>query len=108
MTADGTVLARKFINFASDKDHLYHVLNRIKKFQRLHGSREAHNFWAYAKRINDELSKKIASAIVEFAVLYSADVIVFEHLVSRARKHLPKRQKIPDVAKERYPAHCGA
>ena len=47
MTADGTILARKFINFASDKDHLYHVLNRIKKFQRLHGSREAHNFWAY-------------------------------------------------------------
>lgn len=44
MTADGTILARKFINFASDKDHLYHVLNRIKKFQRLHGSREAHNF----------------------------------------------------------------
>ncbi len=59
MTADGTVLARKFINFASDKDHLYHVLNRIKKFQRLHGSREAHNFWAYAKRINDELSKRL-------------------------------------------------
>lgn len=56
MTADGTILARSFINFPSDKDHLYHVLNRIKKFQRLHGSREAHNFWAYAKRVNDELS----------------------------------------------------
>lgn len=94
MTADGTVLARKFINFASDKDHLYHVLNRIKKFQRLHGSREAHNFWAYAKRINDELSKKIASAIVEFAVLYSADVIVFEHLDFKGKKASSKKQKI--------------
>lgn len=59
MTADGTILARSFINFPSDKDHLYHVLNRIKKFQRLHGSREAHNFWAYAKRVNDELSKRL-------------------------------------------------
>lgn len=94
MTADGTILARKFINFASDKDHLYHVLNRIKKFQRLHGSREAHNFWAYAKRINDELSKKIASAIVEYAVLYSADVIVFEHLDFKGKKASSKKQKI--------------
>lgn len=94
MTADGTILARKFINFASDKDHLYHVLNRIKKFQRLHGSREAHNFWAYAKRINDELSKKIASAIVEYAVLYSVDVIVFEHLDFKGKKASSKRQKI--------------
>ena len=33
MTADGTVVVRKFINFAADKDHLNHVLNRIKKFQ---------------------------------------------------------------------------
>lgn len=94
MTADGTILARKFINFASDKDHLYHVLNRIKKFQRLHGSREAHNFWAYTKRINNELSKKIASAIVEYAVLYSADVIVFEHLDFKGKKVSSKKQKI--------------
>lgn len=93
MTADGTILARKFINFPSDKDHLYHVLNRIKKFQRLHGSREAHNFWAYAKRVNDELSKKIAAAIVEFAVLYSADVIVFEHLDFKGKKSSCKSKK---------------
>lgn len=94
MTADGTILARSFINFPSDKDHLYHVLNRIKKFQRLHGSREAHNFWAYAKRVNDELSKKIAAAVVEFAVLYSADVIVFEHLDFKGKKASSKKQKI--------------
>lgn len=94
MTADGTILAREFINFPSDKDHLYHVLNRIKKFQRLHGSREAHNFWPYAKRVNDELSKKIAAAIVEFAVLYSADVIAFEHLDFKGKKASSKKQKI--------------
>lgn len=70
------------------------MLNRIKKFQRLHGSREVHNFWAYAKRINDELSKKIASAIVDFAVLYSADVIVFEHLDFKGKKASFKKQKI--------------
>ena len=36
--ADGTILGRKFINFSSDKDHLYHVLGRIRRFQREHSS----------------------------------------------------------------------
>ena len=40
MRADGTILRRKFINFPSDKDHLYHVLGRISRFQREHGSRQ--------------------------------------------------------------------
>lgn len=29
MKADGTVVARKFINFPTEKDHLNHVLNKI-------------------------------------------------------------------------------
>ena len=36
MVADGTVLGRKFINFQSEKDHLYHSLNKIKRYQRQH------------------------------------------------------------------------
>ena len=40
MRADGTILGRKFINFPSDKDHLYHVLGRIRRFQREHSSRQ--------------------------------------------------------------------
>ena len=65
MTSDGTVLARKFVNFPSEKDHLGNVLNRIKKYQREHGSKNVMSFWQYAQRINDELTKKIASAITE-------------------------------------------
>lgn len=38
MTSNGTILARKFINFASDKDHIYHTLNKIKKIQQVSGS----------------------------------------------------------------------
>lgn len=86
MTSDGTVLARKFINFPSEKDHLGHVLNRVKKYQREHGSKNVKSFWQYAQRINDELAKKIASTITEFAVLYSVDCIVFEHLDFRGKK----------------------
>lgn len=96
MTADGTILARKFVNFASEKDHLYHVLNRIKRFQREHNSRDAKSFWSFAKRVNDELAIKIATAIVDFAVLHSVSCIVFEHLDFRGKraKGRSKRQKI--------------
>lgn len=86
MSADGTVLARKFVNFPSEKDHLWHVLNRIKRCQREHGSQSLQSFWKYARRLNDELAKKISSAIVEFAVLYSVDCIVFEYIDFRGRK----------------------
>lgn len=86
MRPDGTILARKFINFASDKDQLYTVLNRIKKFQKKHSSKNVGSFWGYAKHLNNELSIKIASAIVEFAMLHKCDVIVFEHLDFRKKK----------------------
>lgn len=86
MSADGTVLARKFINFPSEKDHLWHVLNRIRRYQREHGSQNVQSFWKYARRLNDELAKKISSAIVDFAVLYFVDCIVFEYLDFRGRK----------------------
>lgn len=86
MTSDGTILARKFINFPSEKDHLWHVLNRIRRYQREHGSQNVQSFWKYARRMNDELAKKVSSAIVEFAVLYSVDCIVFEYLDFRGKK----------------------
>lgn len=87
MTADGTVIARKFINFASEKDHLYHMLNRIKRKQREHGPKSTTAMWRYTKTLNDDIAKKVAAAITEFAVLYSADVIVFEHLSFAGKKH---------------------
>ena len=94
MESDGTVLARKFINFPSEKDHLYHVLNRIKKFQRQHGSRNSSSFWAFAKRLNEELSKKVATAIISFATEYRTDVIVFEYLSIKGKKSGSKKQKL--------------
>lgn len=94
MKSDGTVLARRFINFPSEKDHLYHVLNRIKKFQRQHGPKNSGSFWAYAKRLNEELSKKIAAKITSFATEYHADVIIFEYLNMKGKKSGSKKQKL--------------
>jgi len=70
MTADGTVLNRKFINFKSDKDRLYHTLNKIKKKQKKHQS--VSKLWSYAKNCNEQHSIKIAQAIVDYAANFSA------------------------------------
>jgi transposase len=86
MSYDGTVHARKFIDFPCEKDHLGHVLNRIKKYQREHGSHNVGGFWAYARRINDEHAKKIAGAIIQFTAIHDVDCIVFEHLNFTGRK----------------------
>ena len=94
MRADGTVLGRKFINFSSDKDHLYHVLGRISRFQRERGSRQVQDRWAYAKRLNVELSRKTASAITEYAKENKADVIAFEYLKMQGRISGKKKQKL--------------
>ena len=107
MEADGTVAARKFISFAAEKDHLHHVLNRVRKAQRLHGSRSVRGFWAYARRLNGELARKTAGAVIRFAKEYSADVIVFEHLDTRGQKirgknrqklHMWKKQTVQEIA----------
>ena len=45
MRSDGTVLGRKFINFPSEKDRMYRVLGRIRRFQREHSSVQAGGRW---------------------------------------------------------------
>ena len=95
MEADGTVAARRFINFAAEKDHMYHVLNRVRKHQSKHGPQSVRGFWAYASRLNEEIARKTAGAIIQFAKENRADVIVFEHLDMRGKKRRGKsRQKL--------------
>jgi IS605 OrfB family transposase len=94
MKSDGTVLARRFINFACEKDHLYHVLGRIRKAQREHGSRQCRSFWAYAVRLNKEAADRTGAAIAAFAKETGADVIVFEHLDINGKIRGSKKQKL--------------
>ena len=92
MTADGTVLNRKFINFKSDKDRLYHTLNKIKKKQKKHQS--VSKLWSYAKNCNEQHSIKIAQAIVDYAVQNAVHCIVFEHLDTNGKVKGSKKQKL--------------
>ena len=94
MQADGTILGRKFINFPSDKDRMYRTLGRIRRFQREHGSSQSQSRWAYTKRLNAELSRKTAEAIVDYAQENHADVIVFEYLEMKGKISGKKKQKL--------------
>lgn len=94
MRRDGTILARKFINFASDKDHITHTLNKIKGISQKYGSHNTTKLWRIAKFRNDELARKVAKAITDYAVEQNADVIVFEHLDTKGKKKGSKKQKL--------------
>ena len=94
MQSDGTVLGRKFINFSSEKDRMYRVLGRISRSQRKHGSVQVKSRWAYAKRLNTELGRKIAGAVTGYAEENHADVIVFEYLEIKGKISGRKKQKL--------------
>ena len=94
MHADGAILARKFVDFASEKDHLYHTLNKIKKIQQRFGSHNTTKLWRYATFCNNELASKIAKEIVRIAVEYQCDVIVFEHLDRNGKLRGKSKQKL--------------
>lgn len=94
MDIEGTILARKFINFASDKDQLEHTLNKIKKVQQRFGFHNTTKLWRYATFCNNELASKIANAIVNIGVEYQCDVIVFEHLDMKGKIRGKSKQKL--------------
>lgn len=94
MNKEGTVLKRKFIDFKSDKDFLYHTLNKIKKVSRLQGSKNTSKLWRIAKFKNDELARHVANAISELALEYQVNVIVFEHLNMQGKKRGKVKQKL--------------
>lgn len=93
MTAEGTILDRKFLSLPREQDSLNHAINRIKKAQQ-HGAKRAPRLWARAKGINDDIAVKTANFIVDTAILWSADVIVFEHLNLSGKKKGSKKQRL--------------
>lgn len=93
MRSDGTILGRHFLKLHKEYDSLKHSVNRIKKAQQ-HGSRKTPKLWAKAKGINKDISVKTANFIIDIAVLYNADTIVFEHLDTKGKKKGSKKQKL--------------
>lgn len=93
MLSDGTVIDRKILKLTREKDSLNHKLNKIKKAQQ-HGAKKMPRLWARAKGVNLDITHKTAQFIADVATLYSADVIVFEHLDTQGKKHGSKKQRL--------------
>ena len=93
MRSDGTILGRHFCKLSKEIDHLTHSINRIKQAQQ-HGNYKTPRLWAKVKGINHDISVKTANYIMDIAVLYHADVIVFEHLDKKGKARGSKKQKL--------------
>ena len=93
MKSDGTVIGRKFLDLSREKDSLTHAVNRIKKAQQ-HGARRTPRLWARAKGININIANLTAQFIVNIAILYNVDVVIFEHLDLNGRKRGSNKQKL--------------
>ena len=93
MRSDGTILGRHFCKLPKETDHLAHSINRIKKMQQ-HGNYKTPRLWAKAKGINHDIATKTAGFIMDVAVLYNADTIVFEHLDRKGKLKGSKKQRL--------------
>ena len=93
MRSDGTILGRHYCKLPKETDHLAHSINRIKKTQQ-HGNYKTPRLWAKAKGINHDIATKTAGFIMDVAVLYNADTIVFEHLDRKGKLKGSKKQRL--------------
>ncbi len=93
MRSDGTILGRRFLRLPKETDCLWHRVNRIKKAQQL-GNYKTPRLWAAAKGVNDRIAVLTANFIIDTAVLYNADVVVFEYLDTSGKKHGSKKQRL--------------
>ena len=101
MDAKGTVYKRIFINAPYEKDLLLHRINRTKKYQRIHGSKNVQSQWSHINNLNKQISCIIAKRIVETAILYDIDAIIFEYLNITGKRtqriHLWRKREIQNI-----------
>ena len=79
MEPDGTVVARRFINFGAEKDRILNAHKRIREAQS-NGARKLKKMWRKVNRLNNDLVIKIVNEIVDFAVEYSCCAVACEYL----------------------------
>lgn len=81
ITSDGTVMARSFINQASEKDRLNSLLGKLSKATRKSGIYNSKpNLWRKINNIKKHIAIDTMNKIIAFAQANNATVIVFEHL----------------------------
>lgn len=79
LTADGTVYAKGVIHLACEEDRLNRQIHRKRKYQKA-GKKKCRCAYRWIRNANERLSIETTKALMDVAVLYSVDCIVFEHL----------------------------
>ena len=92
MTADGSVHARGVIHLPCDEDRLERMINRKRMYQQ--AGKKSRCIYRMVRNANELLSIHTAKAIMETAILYSVDCIVFEYLDLGGRKHGKYRERL--------------
>ena len=93
MLSDGTVLGREFLSLPGEEDSLKHAVGKICRAQK-HGARRMPRLWAKARGLSSRIAVLTAQFIVDMAIKYNADVIVFEHLDASGKKCGSKKQRL--------------
>lgn len=83
MEADGTVHAKGVIHLPCEEDRLNHIINRKRMYQQ--AGKKSHCAYRWIREANRQLSIQTTKALMDVAVLYSVDCIVFEHLDSKGK-----------------------
>ena len=78
MEGDGTVHAKGVIHLACDEDRLLHSINRKRMYQQ--AGKKSRSVYRMVRNANERLSVDTTRKLMEIAVLYNTDCIVFEHL----------------------------
>ena len=93
---NGTVLGRKFINQPREKDRQCHLLNRLRKKQRMSAKSTQHKaLWAKINNLNTQIVNDTVRQVIKFALEHEVDVIVMEYLsFSGKKKRTSKLQQL--------------
>lgn len=83
MEADGTVQAKGVTHLSCEEDHLNHMINRKRMYQQ--AGKKSRCVYRWVTEANRQLSIQTSKALIDLAVLYNVDCIVFEHLDSKGK-----------------------
>lgn len=78
MESDGSVLAKGVVHLPGDEGRLDHAINRKRMYQQ--AGKKSRCVYRWVRHANEALSIATARALMDVAILYNADCIVFEHL----------------------------
>ena len=92
MEKDGTVHGKGVIHLSCEEDRLRHMMNRKRMYQQ--EGKKSRSVYRMVTNANKRLSIETSRKLMEIAVLYDVDCIVFEHLDTAGKKKGSFKERI--------------